>query len=534
MRKTRKGLTVLTGFLCIAIVAAGCSSSSNNNNKGASPSESAGASQSSASPSEAPKAPTKISIITLDGGRVWKEDNPVTKELEKRTNTIIDANLAPPGEILNKYNVLAASGDIPDISKLPNFEFQKFADNGLFLDVGDLVEQYGPNLKKVIPQEMWDLVKYKGKQLAIPYVNVPSKIVPAVRQDWLDNLGLKMPTNLEEYENMLVQFTNNDPDKNGKNDTYGLGASGGWHGDFSMIFGAFGVMPFDSGNTRQNYLKDGVIYSSQISNEYKEAIAYIKKLWDEKVIDPEIFIVKQDQALQKLVQSKSGSFTAWWSIVPQVLGINLKMYEVNPSAKWNPFPVAIVGPEGKSGVESRGSINGTITISAKTKDPVAVIKFLDYLASDEGWELANYGIKGVHYNDIYQGRTEAGNKAMEEKWLDPLAQTINRPDMMDKIAKSSSDPVQIENNKYIYVAYDYNLYEDIFFGVPFTDVQKNLGPDLDKFEDEMFIRFVTGKEPLSNWDQYVENWKKKGGKEILESRVQAYNELKGTSYTAGF
>ncbi|OMF22934.1 hypothetical protein BK133_25105 [Paenibacillus sp. FSL H8-0548] len=522
----RKTFAKTASIICAIAILAGCASGGNGN----------GGSNSSAtnSPStEKPAAPVKLSIVQQDGGRVWKADNPAIVELERQTNTDLDVNMIPAGEIMNKYNLMAASASIPDISKLPNFEFQKYADNGLFLEVTDLIEEHAPNLKKLISKDMWDLVKYKGKQLAIPYVNVPAKIVPVVRQDWLDTLGLQPPTNLEQYEEVLKQFTKNDPDKNGQDDTYGLGATGNWKGDFTMIFGAFGIMPFDSGNIRQSYLKDDTIYPSQIASEYKEAITYIKGLWDQKLIDPELFIIKGDQANQKLVQSKAGTFTAWWSIAPQVLKVNLKMNEINPAMVWDPIVPAIVGPTGQSGLESRGSINGTINISAKAKDPVAAIKFLDYVATDEGWELANYGIKGEHYNDVLEGRTEAGNKAMEEKWLDPLAQIINRNDIMDKIAQSSTDPVQQENNRFIYAAREYNLYEDVFFGVPMTDDQKTYGPDLEKYEDEMFIKFVTGVESLSNWDQYVDNWKNKGGKAIHESRTKAYNELKGTSYKAG-
>jgi putative aldouronate transport system substrate-binding protein len=522
----------LVSFLAVlsatAVLAAGCGNSGDSSDG-----EATATSKASTAPAATSSAPVKLTLVQQDGGRVWKDDNPGTLEIMKKTNTKLEATMIPSGEFMNKYNVLAASGSIPDINKIPNFEFQKYADNGLFLDVKDLVDKHAPNLKKAIAPELWDLVKYKGKQLAIPYANVPGKIVPSVRQDWLDTLGIKMPSDLNEYEEMLKKFTFGDPDKNGKDDTYGLGASGGWKGDFTMIFGAFGVMPFDSGDIRQSYLKDGTIYSSQISNEYRDAIAYIKKLWDAKVIDPEIFIIKADQANQKLVQSKAGTFTSWWSIAPAVLTGNLKMNEINPKAKWNPILPAIKGPAGKSGLESRGSINGTINISAKTKDPVAAIKFLDFLASDEGWELATYGIKGQHYTDLVQGRTPEGKKAMDEKWLDPLAQIIYRPDIVDKVNNASKDPAQIEANRFIMAAREYNLYADIFFGVPITDSQKNLGPDLTKFEEEMFIKFVTGAEPLSKWNEYVENWKKKGGKEILESRVKAYNDLRGTSYKAG-
>ena len=161
------------------------------------------------------------------------------------------------------------------------------------------------------------MVKYKGEQYAIPYVNDPGKLLFFARQDWLNNLELKNPENIEEFTEMLRKFTYNDPDGNGENDTWGLTSYGSGNNEYltslSPIFGAFGMQP------QQYYIKDNKVYASSISEEYKAAIEYISGLYKEKLIDPEIFLHKTDQAKQKLLQGKSGVFCAWWSTVPQVL-----------------------------------------------------------------------------------------------------------------------------------------------------------------------------------------------------------------------
>ncbi|OAS21220.1 extracellular solute-binding protein [Paenibacillus oryzisoli] len=481
------------------------------------------------------ETPVTLSLIQPDGGRVWRDDNSVTKEIEKRTHVKLNVNMLPNNDFNSKYNALAASGDIPDMSRLGSFDYQKFVDQGLFLDVTPYLAQYAPNLMKNVKPEMWELTKHKGKQYVIPYENAAGKEVPVVRKDWLDVLNRKMPTNLEEFEQMLKAFTYDDPDKNGKNDTYGIGNANTYAESFMPIFGAFGISPgmFANSVPMHSYLKGNKIYPVAISPEYKSALSYIKNLWDAKVIDPEMFTIKADQAMQKVAQGKIGYFNAWWSFAPQTLGQQLKMKDIVPNAQWEPIFPGIKGPEGKSGMLSFGNLGGVIAISSKTKNPEAVLQFLDYLSTDEGWELSHYGIKGEHYREITEARTQAGQKAFDEKWLDPLSQIISRQELVEQVSNSSKDPVQINNNHFIESAAQYTLYQDIFYGIPLTDEQKSYGPDVAKYEEEMFIKFVTGKEPLSKWDEYVATWKKKGGKALMDSKIKTYNELRSGNVSPG-
>jgi putative aldouronate transport system substrate-binding protein len=469
----------------------------------------------------AKKAPVTLSIILPNQGRIWKNDHPVIKQIEERTNVKLDVNIVADN-FENKYNLLAASGDIPDINRIGAFAYQQYVDSGLFLELDQLIEKYGKNLKKQIPAEMWGLTRYQGKTYVIPYPNVAGKNVSVVRQDWLDKLGLSVPKTLEEYADMLHKFTYNDPDGNGKQDTYGMGTdANGPVVDFMMIFGAYGVIP------GQTYLKDGKLYPAYTSEEYKAALAFLHQLWKDKVMDPEIFILKQDQARQRLVQGKSGSFTGWWSIVPQILMAQMKMGEIQPSAKWNAIFPAVTGPGGKQGMRSSGEVGGSVAISAKSPHPEEAIRFLDAMVTDDIFYLSRYGIEGEHYKveDGIIRRTPAGTQALEEKWLDPLSQLVNRTE------KEKVD--QNQDTKYYNFAMEYKLYQDIFYGIPQSDEKKTLGPDVTKYESEMLIKFVTGAESLNNWEQYVAEWKKKGGQKILESMAKKYNEIKGTNYTAG-
>ncbi|GLX71016.1 extracellular solute-binding protein [Paenibacillus glycanilyticus] len=533
---TRTRAASICSLSLLAALTAACGNDNNHSsNNSESPSASASTNASSPAASEQSKDPVTISLTEPDLGRVWKDDNAATKELETRTNVNLKVTMYPNNDFNSKYTVLAASGDIPDLSRLGGFDYQNYADQGLFMDLTDLIDKYGPNLKQNIPADLWDLTKYKGKQFVIPYENVAGKEVPVVRKDWLDKLQLKAPTNLDEFEAMLKAFTFNDPDGNGKNDTYGMGITNSYSETFMPIFGAYGIAPglFGGSTPMASYVKDNTIVPVAVSPEYKAALEYIKKLWDEKVVDPELFTIKSDQALQKVAQGKIGYFNAWWSIAPQQLTQQLKMNEIVPEAKWDPILPGLTGPDGKSGMYSFGNVGAGMAISAKSKHPEEAIQFLDYLSTQEGWELARLGVKGTHYTEWTAPRTDEGQKAYDEKWLDPLSQIVSRVDLVQKLGEATKDPVEIENNRFINAASSYTLYQDVFYGVPLTDEHKTYGADVAKFEEEMFIKFVTGKESLDKWDDYVEAWKKKGGKSVLDSKVAKYNELKGTQMVSG-
>lgn len=480
--------------------------------------------------------PVKLSIIIPNSARIIKADteNPPLKQLEKNTNTKLDISVVD--DYASKYTVLASSGNIPDITNFFGFGFQTYADQDLFMDIGSLIDKNCPNLKKYISQDDWDATKYKGKTLAVPFVNTAGKYTTNFRQDWLDNLGLEMPKTLDEYEKILKAFTFDDPDKDGKNDTYGFGACGSWTDsvfgcDFQPIFGAFGIEP------NMSYLKDSKIYNVMISDQYRQAITYIKSLWDEKVIDPELFTIKSDQAMQKIVNSKSGTVTGWWSTIPEGAYQQQKMDQVNANAKWTPVTTAITDNTGANGgYVNCGSIGDTTCISANCKNPVAALKFLDYLITDDGWLLSKKGIKGEDWTEFGAALTEQGQKAFNEKWLDPLTFLVDRLDLLNKWDECSTDPVRKEDNVYIKAAANLTLIKDFFYGLPTTDEAETYETDLGKYQISSFVNFVTGNTPLTDesWNSYVDTWKNaRSGQKVFESKIKEYNELHSTKYTAG-
>ena len=475
-----------------------------------------------------------LTVYVSNQGRTWKEDAPANLEMQKRLGFNLEIDIAEPGS--NRLDLMIASGDIPDLCYTSGMTFLDYLNTGYFMELDALIDQYGTNLKEQISQAAWDLVKYDGHYYCIPYTNMGSKYLTHVRQDWLDALGLKLPATLDEYADMLRAFTFNDPDKNGVNDTYGLGNGAGnnWIISLMMIFGCFNGMP------GQYYAYGDSILPYIATDDYRAALSYINGLWNEGVIDPEIFILKDTQAQQKMIQGIAGSFNGWWSTSSQSLVLNLNMDEIDPNVNWVPLKPYLMTADGIGGMRDQGSISGTWLVNADSKHPELAVKFLDYLATDEGFYLAAYGIEGQDYTQengfVY--RTESGQQAYNEMWLDPLMQFIRRQDILNIQQNSPTEnadellPRPFRN----YVnSGDIHLFTDVFYGMPATEETNEYGAGLESYIEQTAIEFITGAREINddNWNDFISDWKQRGGTKVLKAEVAQLNGMKGTTYKAG-
>ena len=136
-----------------------------------------------------------------------------------------------------------------------------------------------------MPPQVWLYSYYEGKNYGVPNLFYTGKapFIGMWRMDWLKNAGIdKVPETLDEMHDAFVAFTNGDPDKNGKKDTYGMtGDLTATHFTFTEIFGAFGVLPF-------NWMEvDGKVVYGGLQPETKQALALLAQWYKEGLISPD-------------------------------------------------------------------------------------------------------------------------------------------------------------------------------------------------------------------------------------------------------
>ncbi len=253
----------------------------------------------------------------------------------------------------------------------------------------------------------------------LPYLTSESGWGIYYRSDWLINIGYytekdgekiaKTPETIEEFQDVLMKFTKNDPDGNGKDDTYGISPFGK---AFYMnpLYHAFGVTPdydLDVNNKGQYML---------LTNEYKNFLSWAQKMYSNGYIDPQFAVNNNTQDRDKFYDGNVGVLIT--NAEMHVSWIANSFENANGKGKLvlgkAPTGTKNLGVEGKGGFSSWGGYWGGFSISKFCKNPHAAMKLFDYLYSPEGSKLRSYGLKDYHYsvneNDEYIPNIEHRNE----------------------------------------------------------------------------------------------------------------------------
>ena len=375
-----------------------------------------------------------------------------------------------------------------------------------------------------VPESIWPRLKVDGVLYGLPNMNVAGKYNIIYRKDWLDNLEKEVPTTMDEFTEVMRAFTEDDPDQNGVNDTYGYGNYG-----MQMFYGMFGGAP---GFYHVN--GDGKIEIGSVSEGYKNALMYYKELYDKKYVDPEALTQKGEQFWQKMAQGKIGSWVGWWS---------------EYHAPWQSYDFAntqpggdlittlpVSGPDGKTGMVAADPLGSVCGISYQVENLDPILRFIEWAMGDEGYRTMKYGVEGTYYEMdgdevawiyIYDAErksrsgTTAGDMEVYSMFsrMDVYTELL-RGDTIEQMASIRGFTQAVENP----------LLEDAFLGINTPDFQ-SLMPDITKYVDEMRINFILGNESFDNWDAYVNEYIRLGGLQVAESMLVEYNRMYGIEAT---
>jgi putative aldouronate transport system substrate-binding protein len=350
--------------------------------------------------------PVKLDIIRNGGGLPSPDKDAILKTLNEKLNLDITfAGYSSLSDYTTQLNTRMASGSYPDLFWVNKDLLNSLAAKGLLMD---LSQHYQNELKPVADHLGRDLRLgiSNGKNYGIPHTLQFVYNLDFVRKDWLDNLNLKAPATVEEFFAVAQAFTNNDPDGNGKKDTYGLTGTG--IATFSSIFGSLGVGL--SGGLPAIYIKNGQLVSSVTDPDARDAILAAKHFIDAGVVDPEILANSTEQVLQdKAFQGRVGIVRIGWSGFMKDEHIAMAKAG-NSNAEWIPIHVLNNG-NGKAlnGVYQIGTAPHMFAVPVSiAKDTIkrnAIFNLLNYVSQGEGYLLAQYGIEGVNFR-MNNGKVE--------------------------------------------------------------------------------------------------------------------------------
>lgn len=247
------------------------------------------------------KASENEGVMTITWlGLPWntggQADSYPQKLIEERFNVKIEPIILDTSSYPQKKPIYLSSGDIPDlIYETDPIDIRTDAREGFLAEIPyEYIKEKAPTafatLNEIEPRT-WMFSRYEGKNYGLPNLDYAGSLPKAGmwRTDWLKNVGIdKVPETIDEMHEALKRFTFNDPDGNGKKDTWGMtGTIKSCQACFVDIFGAYQVLPF-------NWMEDGgkVIYGG-LHPRTKEALKTLAQWYSEGLIHPD-FITEQD------------------------------------------------------------------------------------------------------------------------------------------------------------------------------------------------------------------------------------------------
>ncbi|MDF2927230.1 MAG: extracellular solute-binding protein [Paenibacillaceae bacterium] len=436
--KIRYSVLLASALACTALVA-GCSS--NDDPKDAAP---------SAGTAAEPKKNITVSIY--DRGLVPPaegtiEDNRWTKWLNQNGPVNVKFMAIPRFESVQKYNTLFASGGAPDLI----FEYDSAYRNQLYtqkqlLPLDDLIEQYGTNYKKMIekyPKLKSVGTKADGKIYELGRVNElnPNHTL-FIRADWLKKLNLEVPKTLEDFMKVAKAFSEQDPDGNGKKDTYGI----------ALSFVSGYIMDYAFGAGTSWAVVDGKL--EHVWDRVKASYEFRKQLFNAGVVDKDFLAdTNGEKSKQDWLSGKLGIYGANGGASDKNL---LEAFvKNNPNADYIPIAPPET-PFGKFGPVIQNPLQMVAAITSSAKNPEAVMKYYDFLLSDKAVDALRNGIEGEHYAIVDGCPTP----------VDDAKNKVERVYMTDFQMVLSADP----SNK----CAGWNIIENPIFTDKTTEAEKNL------------------------------------------------------------
>ena len=460
---------------------------------------------------------TVSAIVRSYSGILPPEDNFVLEALEEKLGFKLDIIVcATKDEYNNRLATLKASRKLPDIVPCTRAELAEMVENGVVIPLDELLQEHGANLL-ADKGEYMDGYTINGQIYGISTKSAEGNqpYMMAVRKDWLDNLGMAVPTTLDELYEVLKAFTLKDPDQNGADDTRGLCISLNSAYTYKyVIYEAFGISP------RYANLVDGQVVPDLLHPNYLEMIKYYRKLYQEGLMEPDFATKPWVQCAEDLWNGKFGAVV----FSPAGPANNWMSRYSDPKPEW-----VFLNLYGINGVQNgfdnaRLDLADCVAISASCKDPVAAIKFLDYFVTEECQDLVLLGIEGKHFvnnpdgsasylspyaEDISLQRNEGGGayvNIMGSMLHNGTMKTLNAV-TRDAITLGLANPFAGAVH---------------LFTTP--EIELEMGGLLTDISTEAFASLIVSEGDIeAEYQSYVDKYLRSGGQEWIEQATEIYN-----------
>ncbi len=451
------------------------------------------------------------------------------RELERRSGIHIRFVHPPQGQSEEELTLMIASRELPDLIERNwttyNGGPQKAVADGVVIRLNRYIDEYAPNYDSLLakyPHIKRMVLTDMGTYYAFPCIGLTTQVFRGLwlRRDWLDRLGLEPPRTIDEWDTVLRAMK----------ERYDLEAPLTFDGPADMsqphFQGAFGV---SSGF----YRRDGTVHYGPIEDGYREYLELFRRWYESGLIDQD-FATNDPKAKDfNMLHEKSGAFYGY-------TGSDAGMYlsAQSRAARFDLVPVQY--PVLEEGMEPefidlawnyRG--HGAAAITTANEHPAETAAWFDYLYTEEGIMLRNFGIEGVTfemvngyptYTDLITANPDG--LSLGEALATYCQANYQAPGIIDERYREQYylHPAQKESFR-VFTAFTRNALQVTMPPVtPLSDEAIRLAAIMSEvrlYKDEYFLRFVMGQEPLDEFDRYVQQILKMGIETAIEIQQAA-------------
>ncbi|MFS0724411.1 extracellular solute-binding protein [Paenibacillus sp. 1P07SE] len=467
--------------------------------------------------SSAPEAPTKISWVTpLHHAEV--PDSRIEELIEEKLNVELDIQFIPAATWSDRMNAAMATGNLTDIVNISMTGANREAiRDDQFWEIEPYLDQF-ENLKKLKP-EILDNTRIDGKLYALYQGRPFSRQGLIYRKDWADNLGLSAPANLDELYEMLKQFTENDPDGNGQQDTFGLADRG------DLVSGAFNTVASWNGVPNEWGEQDGKLAPAFMFPEYRETMNFFRDLRENGYINADFPVTSKTDQQNLIINGRAGAYIG---CMCDVQSLYTGASQLNPDAELDVHN-RVVGPSGEFTVVSGPGFNHPYLFpksAVQTEEELLkILAFMDGLMEPEIANLLFWGVEGEHYN-VVDGYavpiSDQGKLDREVKPYNPLE--VGEPATSGRLEGKfdyapAQKAVELFDDNEPHVVQNPTLTLD-------SDTMTQHKERLAQIITDATYNYILGEMDEAGFDQAVERWKSEGGSRMIEEFNAAYDAIR--------
>lgn len=365
-----------------------------------------------------------LTYFNSDGTQEDPWTNPVAQALTDATGVAINMTF-PVTTDAESIALMIADDSYPDMV-FAKGNANDLYEAGAYIDMEPLIDEYGPHIKEFYGDEydklrwsaddtgIYQLSYYELGHAALETSGTCQIQYAAIKEnDW------KYPTTLEEYETLIKSYLANHPTTDDGQEMIGISLSAAdwhWYITLSNPAGFIGDASPDNG---QWYVEeDGTCHYKHTTENEKEYFRWLNRMYNEGILDPNFATQTHEDYIAKISSGRVVAImdASWdYSEAETVLTADGKLEQT-----YCALPVTLNADQKCASLEYQGmGVGWGVGITKDCQNPEAAIKFLDYLCSEEGQILINWGVKDVNYFEDEDGNRYRTQEEIDASNSDP-------------------------------------------------------------------------------------------------------------------